>query len=46
MVIFAVRVVTDAEFATWVAQLQKDEKDTQVPPYAPVYFPSPKVKGT
>ena len=40
------KVVSQSDFATWVAQLQKDEKDTQVPPYAPVYFPSPKVKGT
>jgi cytochrome c oxidase subunit 2 len=40
------KVVSQSDFATWVAQLQTDEKDTPVPPYTPVYFPSPRVKGT
>ncbi|HXM73529.1 MAG TPA: cytochrome c oxidase subunit II [Candidatus Dormibacteraeota bacterium] len=40
------KVVSQSDFATWVAQLQKDEKDTPVPPYAPAYFPSPRVKGS
>ena len=40
------KVVSQSDFATWIAQLQTDEKDTPVPPYAPVYFPSPRVKGS
>jgi cytochrome c oxidase subunit II len=40
------KVVSQSDFATWVAQLQTDEKDTPVAPYAPVYFPSPRVKGS
>jgi cytochrome c oxidase subunit II len=40
------KVVSQSDFASWVAQLQADEKDTPVPPYAPVYFPSPRVKGS
>ena len=40
------KVVSQSDFATWVAKLQTDEKDTPVPPYSPVYFPSPRVKGS
>jgi cytochrome c oxidase subunit II len=40
------RVVSQADFATWIGLLQTDEKDVPLPPYAPYYFPSPRVKGT
>jgi hypothetical protein len=39
-------VVSQADFATWIAQLQKDNLGIPVPSYAPYYFPSPRVKGT
>jgi cytochrome c oxidase subunit 2 len=39
-------VVTQDAFAAWIAQLQKDDADVKLPPYAPAYFPSPAVKGT
>jgi hypothetical protein len=39
------RVVSQADFATWMVQLQKDNSDLKLPPYAPFYFPSPRVKG-
>ncbi len=39
------KVVSQDEFATWIAQLQKDNADLKLPPYAPAYFPSPRVKG-
>lgn len=39
-------VVSQTDFATWIAQLQKDNLSIPVPPYAPYYFPSPRVKGT
>jgi cytochrome c oxidase subunit 2 len=39
------RVVSQADFATWIVQLQKDNADLKLPPYAPFYFPSPRVKG-
>jgi cytochrome c oxidase subunit 2 len=40
------RVVSQGNFATWIAQLQLDEQNVPLPPYAPAYFPSPRVKGT
>jgi Heme/copper-type cytochrome/quinol oxidases, subunit 2 len=40
------RVVSQADFATWIAQLQQDNADLTLPPYAPAYFPSPRVKGS
>jgi cytochrome c oxidase subunit II len=40
------RVVSQADFATWIAQLQKDDANVPLPTYAPAYFPSPRVKGT
>jgi cytochrome c oxidase subunit 2 len=40
------KVVSQADFATWIAQLQKDTADVTLPPYAPAYFPSPRVKGS
>jgi cytochrome c oxidase subunit 2 len=40
------RVVSQPDFATWISQLQADEKGVPLPPYAPAYFPSPRVKGT
>jgi cytochrome c oxidase subunit II len=39
-------VVTQGEFATWIAALQKSDADVKLPPYAPGYFPSPQVKGS
>jgi cytochrome c oxidase subunit II len=39
-------VLSQADFATWITQLQKDNLSIPVPPYAPYYFPSPRVKGT
>jgi cytochrome c oxidase subunit 2 len=38
-------VVSQSDFATWIAQLQTDESAVPLPTYAPVYFPSPAVKG-
>ncbi len=40
------KVVSQAEFASWIAQLQKDDADVKLPPYAPAYFTSPIVKGS
>jgi cytochrome c oxidase subunit II len=40
------KVVSQSDFATWVADLQKSSASTTLPPYAPFYFPSPRVKGT
>lgn len=39
-------VVTQDAFAAWIAQAQKDGADVKLPPYAPIYFPSPEVKGS
>jgi len=39
-------VVSQADFATWINNLQQSESDVTLPPYAPYYFPSPRVKGT
>ena len=38
-------VVSQAEFATWIAGLQKTEAKYPLPTYQPYYFPSPRVKG-
>jgi cytochrome c oxidase subunit 2 len=38
-------VVSQADFATWIADLQKSNANVPLPPYAPYYFPSPRVKG-
>jgi cytochrome c oxidase subunit 2 len=38
------KVVSQADFATWVADLQKTSPSA-LPSYAPYYFPSPRVKG-
>jgi cytochrome c oxidase subunit II len=40
------KVVSQEEFATWIKDLQTSESDLQLPPYAPEYFPSPRVKGS
>ena len=40
------QVVSQADFATWVADLQKSSANVTLPPYQPYYFPSPRVKGT
>ena len=37
-------VVSQADFATWMAAQQS--ANVPVPPYSPIYFPSPRVKGT
>ena len=39
-------VVSQSDFATWITQLQKDNLSIPLPPYAPYYFPSPRVKGS
>jgi cytochrome c oxidase subunit II len=39
-------VMTQDAFAAWIAQVQKDGADFNLPPYAPIYFPSPAVKGS
>ena len=39
-------VLTQDAFAAWIAQVQKDGADFKLPPYAPIYFPSPAVKGS
>jgi cytochrome c oxidase subunit 2 len=39
-------VVSQADFATWIAQLQKDDSDLNLPPYSPIYFPHPPIKGS
>jgi cytochrome c oxidase subunit 2 len=39
-------VVSQADFATWINNLQQSESDLTLPPYAPYYFPSPRAKGT
>jgi cytochrome c oxidase subunit 2 len=39
-------VVTQDAFATWIYDLQKSESGLTLPPYAPGYFPSPRVKGS
>jgi cytochrome c oxidase subunit II len=38
-------VVSQADFATWIADLQKSTANVPLPTYAPYYFPSPRVKG-
>ena len=40
------KVVSQADFASWVQDQQAAEKDLKLPPYAPYYFPSPRVKGS
>lgn len=40
------QVVSQADFASWVADLQASQTDLKLPPYAPEYFPSPRVKGS
>ena len=39
-------VVSQADFATWIAQVQKDNAGIALPPYSPIYFPHPPVKGS
>ena len=39
-------VLTKDAFAAWIAQVQKDGAAVNLPPYAPIYFPSPAVKGS
>jgi cytochrome c oxidase subunit 2 len=39
-------VLTQGAFASWIAAQQASESDLKLPPYAPVYFPSPRAKGT
>jgi len=40
------QVVSQADFATWIAQVQKDDAGISLPPYSPIYFPHPPVKGS
>jgi cytochrome c oxidase subunit 2 len=40
------KVVSQSDFASWIAQLQTDSSARTLPPYAPQYFPSPRVKGS
>lgn len=40
------KVVSQDEFASWISGQQASEADLQLPPYAPMYFPSPRVKGS
>ena len=40
------KVISQADFATWIQGLQASEADVKLPPYAPYYFPSPRVKGS
>jgi cytochrome c oxidase subunit II len=39
-------VVSQSDFATWIQNLQTSDANLTLPPYAPEYFPSPRVKGT
>src|SRR6476646_6489909 len=39
-------VVSQADFTTWVTQQQKDDSDITLPPYSPIYFPHPPIKGS
>ncbi|HYL06974.1 MAG TPA: cytochrome c oxidase subunit II [Candidatus Udaeobacter sp.] len=40
------RVVSQGDFASWIKDQQASEADLKLPPYAPYYFPSPRVKGS
>jgi cytochrome c oxidase subunit II len=39
-------VVSRADFAAWIAQVQKDNADLKLPAYSPIYFPHPPIKGS
>ena len=39
------KVVSQSDFEAWIKQQQSDESGLKLPPYAPAYFPSPRVKG-
>jgi cytochrome c oxidase subunit II len=39
-------VVSQADFASWIAGVEKSSAGLPLPPYQPYYFPSPRVKGT
>jgi cytochrome c oxidase subunit 2 len=39
-------VVSQADFTTWITQQQKDDADITLPPYSPIYFPHPPIKGS
>jgi cytochrome c oxidase subunit 2 len=39
-------VISQADFATWIANLEKTGATVPLPPYRPYYFPSPRIKGT
>ncbi|HEY1455908.1 MAG TPA: cytochrome c oxidase subunit II [Candidatus Dormibacteraeota bacterium] len=40
------KVVSQQEFAAWIQQQQQAATGVRIPPYAPEYFPSPRVKGS
>jgi cytochrome c oxidase subunit II len=39
------QVMSQGDFATWIKNLQASDSNLTLPPYAPGYFPSPRVKG-
>jgi cytochrome c oxidase subunit 2 len=39
-------VVAQADFTAWITQQQKDDSDIKLPPYSPIYFPHPPIKGS
>ncbi len=40
------KVVSQQDFATFIHDLQVSEAGQKLPPYSPIYFPSPRVKGS
>ena len=40
------QVVSQADFSAWITQQQKDDSDITLPPYSPIYFPHPPIKGS
>jgi cytochrome c oxidase subunit 2 len=40
------QVVSQSDFATWIANVQAGQSGFTLPSYAPEYFPSPRVKGS
>ena len=39
------KVVSQAEFTSWIKDQQASQAGLKLPPYSPQYFPSPRVKG-
>ena len=40
------KVVSQQDFTSWIQQQKDAQGDLKLPPYAPAYFPSPRVKGS